>query len=92
MKFCPQCPHFVHACQNTRGRKRKKKRKIMDFKTYHAQKEELRRQCNIDMRISGNTVSQKYIEDIKRQKQRDVDYILWLFNKDTQKKSVGRNR
>ena len=62
---------------------------MIDFETYHAQKEELRRQGN--MQSSGNPHAQKYIEHIKEQKRRDVDYISWLLEKDAEKKRADRN-
>lgn len=64
---------------------------MIDFETYHSQKEELRRQSNIDMQTSGNIEAQKYIEHIKEQKRRDVDYISWLLEKDAEKKRADRN-
>ena len=64
---------------------------MIDFETYHAQKEELRRQSNIDLQSSGDTEAQRYIEHIKEQKRRDVDYISWLLEKDAEKKRADKN-
>lgn len=65
---------------------------MIDFETYHAQKEELRRQSNMDTQTSGNTEAQRYIEHIKEQKRRDVDYISWLLEKDAEKKGANKNQ
>lgn len=62
---------------------------MIDFETYHAQKEELRRQGN--MQSSGDIEAQRYIEHIKEQKRRDVDYIAWLLEKDAEKKRADRS-
>ena len=64
---------------------------MIDFETYHAQKEELRRQSNIDLQSFSNPHAQKYIEHIKEKKRRDVDYIAWLLEKDAEKKRADRN-
>lgn len=65
---------------------------MIDFETYHAQKEELRRQSNIDLQLSGDIEAQRYIEHIKEQKRRDVDYISWLLEKDAEKKRADKNQ
>lgn len=62
---------------------------MIDFETYHAQKEERRRQGN--MQSSGDIEAQRYIEHIKEQKRRDVDYISWLLEKDAEKKRAVNN-
>ena len=64
---------------------------MIDFETYHAQKEELWRQSNIGLQSSGNPHAQKYIEHIQEQKRRDVDYIAWLLEKDAEKKRADRS-
>ena len=73
--------------QKTRAKGKGEKEKMIDFETYHAQKEALRRQGDKDAQTSGYTEVQKYIERAMEQRRREVDYISWLLENGAEKRT-----